>query len=78
MRTSTTYKLQVISAAIKADMHAGVLIRGMTEFVTVQSFINRHHSVELTLISRSGGILIIDPDDIVAVKVFKMPSTGVN
>ena len=74
MKTSSTYKLQRLSAAIKVGEKPLVTIRGDPEPLRIQRLRNKQHSVELAL-EKNGGFLIVDPDDILAILVRSQPNT---
>lgn len=72
MKTSSTYKLQRLSAALLAGEKPQVMIRGEATPHRIQRLRNRQHSVELTL-EKNRGFLIVDPDDILSVLVRSQP-----
>ncbi|MCG7348868.1 hypothetical protein [Sphingomonas sp. ACRSK] len=74
MKTSSTYKLQRLSAAIKVGEKPQVIIRGEATSHRIQRLRNKQHSVELAL-EKNGGFLIVDPDDILAILVRSQPNT---
>ncbi|HIV77303.1 MAG TPA: hypothetical protein H9899_07245 [Candidatus Sphingomonas excrementigallinarum] len=74
MKTSSTYKLQRLTAALKVGEKPLVTIRGDVSPHRVQRLRNKQHSVELTL-EKNGGFLIVDPDDILSVLVRSQPNT---
>lgn len=73
MKTSTSYKLQRLNQAIRAGEKPEVVIRGTAEIHKVARLRNRQHSIELTL-DRNAGFLIVDPDDVLSVKVRSQPT----
>lgn len=73
MKTSSTYKIQRLTAAITAGEKPQVMIRGDATAHRVQRLRNKGHSIELTL-EKNGGFLIVDPDDILSVLVRSEPT----
>lgn len=73
MKTSSTYKLQRLAAALAAGEKPTVMVRGEVTPNRVQRLRNKQHSIELTL-EKNGGFLIVDPDDILSVLVRSQPS----
>jgi hypothetical protein len=72
MKTSSAYKLKIMKGAIYGGIVPFVTLRGQTERLGVTKVTNHQHSISLH-IQRGGGILIVDPDDILSLWVPQLP-----
>jgi hypothetical protein len=73
VKTSTTYKIQLIQRAIKDGQKPEIMLRGSDLTYKVEALRNRGHSLEIT-IDRRGGVLAIDPDDILVARFVSLPA----
>lgn len=72
MKTASAYKLQRLTAALKVGEKPDVMVRGDPAIHKVARMRNMQHSIELTL-DRNQGFLIVEPDDVLSVKVRSQP-----
>jgi hypothetical protein len=70
MKTTSTEKLSIIKAEIKAKRAVMVRIAGLAEEFIVQDIRSKQTLVELML-DKNNGRLLVDPDDIRAIRLFK-------
>lgn len=68
MKTTTAEKLSLMKAEFKAKRSVHIRLDGLTEEFIVKDVRQRQTNVEL-LLDRRGGRLIVDPDDIRAIRL---------
>jgi hypothetical protein len=71
-KTAAAYKLKTMRAALAQDIVPHVRLRGMPTSQAVRSVTNHGHSLTLTL-DRGAGFLIVDPTDVMAVWLPRLP-----
>ena len=72
MKTTSAHKLLLLTRAFKKGETARIIVAGVPGEFEVKAMNNLKHTMEFKL-NRGSGFLVVDMDDVVAVRFFTLP-----